>query len=172
MIKEDLVLGDLVIINDYPKPRYAIVDKLVLEFNQDPKHELITSYVGVEVVQTKERISVHESNLCPIQVNYYHLLDLGLTVDDRNGIPLYNVGNITMSALEIPVQNGWPYRTGLCIVQDWDRWIDPMDYFKSNEGVRQHEVDFPRVGYLHLLIRELSKRGITYDIDKLMQPLP
>ena len=172
IIKQDLEIGDLLICNDGRYPQYAVVHKLKSELNTDPPMEFDSPFVVVEIVKTKERRKVNVDMLAAIRVNYNHLIDLGVEHNERDEIPVYVIGKLTMSTIIVRFSNEDFYVTGLSMVNDWDLWMKINEEF-THDNIRENCLArFPFVGHLHLLLRELNKQVMEYDLTKLMQPLP
>lgn len=172
LLKQELQIGDLMITNDGLTSQYAVVDKLKSEINTDPKKEVESPYVGIRLIKTAEIKSVHQMYLSPIRVNYKHLIDLGVEHLSRDEMPVYKIGSLIMSAAVIHYGKNEYYTTGLSLVNDWKSWIESAELFKSKDGNKDHVKQFPYLGDLHLLLRELKNQNIPFEIDKLMQPLP
>lgn len=169
--KKELEIGDIIITNDGSTSQYAIVDKLKVAVNNNPNKEVENQYVGVKLIKTEELKSVHLKYLSPIKVDYSHLVDLDVEHMSKDEMPVYKIGTLIMSVAVIHYGNNKFYSTGLSLVNDWKNWLESDKLFKSKSGNKDHIKQFPFLGELHLLIRELKRQKISFEIEKLLHPL-
>lgn len=174
VLKNELQIGDVLIANIESNKEYVEVNKLELNAPHDSNNIVDTPFVGVKVLETGDLVSVHQSELIPIQVTADTLNTLGFKSHTKDNIPFWYLENkVVLSRISISLENKEYYTSPLSLVENWDDLLESPALFKEElmDGHKEFVTKFPPMNELHTLLKHLKKNGFEFDIEDILESL-